>query len=88
MLFLTVRFSLVGLDGFAPNLPPPPPSLLKMADQIEKAFQKQDGVFAGKKRIAGKGGNKDKLRFFKNVGLGFKTPTEAKEVRNTRESES
>ncbi|KAK9823069.1 hypothetical protein WJX81_006727 [Elliptochloris bilobata] len=50
-----------------------------MADQNEKAFQKQLGVNMGfrkvdkSKRIPGKAGQ----RFYKNVGLGFKTPKEA-----------
>ena len=46
-----------------------------MADQTEKAFQKQDAVFVAKKRVLGKkskGG-----RWYKDVGLGFKTPKEA-----------
>jgi Ribosomal_S17 N-terminal len=45
--------------------------------QTEKAFQKQLGVNGGwvkpARRTPGKGG----LRFYKNVGLGFKTPKEA-----------
>ncbi|CAI5954252.1 unnamed protein product [Closterium sp. NIES-65] len=51
-----------------------------MAEQTERAFQKQQGVFlcgdysAKKKlRTPGKAGN----RYYKNVGLGFKTPREA-----------
>ncbi|KAK1287632.1 40S ribosomal protein S11 [Acorus calamus] len=49
-----------------------------MAEQTEKAFLKQPRVFAsskksGKGKMQGKGGN----RFWKNVGLGFKTPREA-----------
>lgn len=49
-----------------------------LAHQHEKAFQKQETVFVGAKRQLkkGKGG-----RFYKNVGLGFKTPKEAIEVR-------
>jgi Ribosomal_S17 N-terminal len=47
------------------------------AMQTEKAFQKQLGVNGGwvkpARRTPGKGG----LRFYKNVGLGFKTPKEA-----------
>merc|ERR1712133_206878 len=44
-----------------------------MADQNEKAFQKQPTVFLNRK------GNKGKktLRYHRNVGLGFKTPHEA-----------
>ncbi|WVZ86297.1 hypothetical protein U9M48_033102 [Paspalum notatum var. saurae] len=49
-----------------------------MAEQTEKAFLKQPKVFLCSKKITkgnkpGKGGN----RFWKNVGLGFKTPREA-----------
>uniref|UniRef100_A0A1B6KWR9 Small ribosomal subunit protein uS17 n=1 Tax=Graphocephala atropunctata TaxID=36148 RepID=A0A1B6KWR9_9HEMI len=44
-----------------------------MADQNEKAFQKQPGVF-----LAPKSGLKKKvLRRSRSVGLGFKTPREA-----------
>lgn len=47
------------------------------ATQTEKAFQKQLGVNGGwvkpARRTPGKGG----LRYYKNVGLGFKTPKEA-----------
>mmetsp|Transcript_6720 Transcript_6720/g.11556 ORF Transcript_6720/g.11556 Transcript_6720/m.11556 type:complete len:161 (+) Transcript_6720:56-538(+) len=51
-----------------------------MADiQTEKAFQKQDAIFVGSKRLlAKKGGSGGKLpRYYRNVGLGFKTPKEA-----------
>eukprot|EP01024_Parvocaulis_polyphysoides_P002192 TRINITY_DN1068_c0_g2_i3.p1 TRINITY_DN1068_c0_g2~~TRINITY_DN1068_c0_g2_i3.p1 ORF type:complete len:160 (-),score=15.52 TRINITY_DN1068_c0_g2_i3:205-684(-) len=51
-----------------------------MAEQTERAFQKQLGVNlnfrktgVSKKKTPGKGG----LRWYKNVGLGFKTPKEA-----------
>ena len=45
-----------------------------MADQNERAFQKQPTVFLNKK-----GGLKpSEARFFCNPGLGFKTPIEAK----------
>ncbi|EFJ07974.1 hypothetical protein SELMODRAFT_268639 [Selaginella moellendorffii] len=49
-----------------------------MAEQTERAFLKQHKVFplgktSGKKKRPGKGGS----RFWKNVGLGFKTPREA-----------
>lgn len=56
-----------------PDLPRLPPPFL----QTEKAFQKQEGVtgcFKSKdKKAPGKSGH----RFFKNVGLNFKTPKEA-----------
>ncbi|KAJ1659135.1 40S ribosomal protein S11-B, partial [Dispira simplex] len=45
-----------------------------MADQNEKAFQKQEAVFLSHKSTAKKGKN---LRWYKEVGLGFKTPKEA-----------
>mmetsp|Transcript_9447 Transcript_9447/g.8454 ORF Transcript_9447/g.8454 Transcript_9447/m.8454 type:complete len:166 (+) Transcript_9447:50-547(+) len=47
------------------------------ADQTEKAYQKQDAIFIGKKRVLGVRKAKKSLRYFKNIGLGFKTPTEA-----------
>eukprot|EP00286_Rhodomonas_abbreviata_P012647 CAMPEP_0181324652 /NCGR_PEP_ID=MMETSP1101-20121128/20480_1 /TAXON_ID=46948 /ORGANISM="Rhodomonas abbreviata, Strain Caron Lab Isolate" /LENGTH=166 /DNA_ID=CAMNT_0023432855 /DNA_START=17 /DNA_END=517 /DNA_ORIENTATION=- len=50
----------------------------KEADQTEKAYQKQDAIFIGRKRVLGKKGKNAKgMRFHKNIGLGFKTPTEA-----------
>jgi small subunit ribosomal protein S11e len=47
-----------------------------LCTQTEKAFQKQSGVFLNAKKSA-RGG---KARFYKDVGLGFKTPKEAIEV--------
>ncbi|CAK9145994.1 unnamed protein product [Ilex paraguariensis] len=49
-----------------------------MAEQTEKAFLKQPKVFlcskkSGKGKRPGKGGN----RYWKSIGLGFKTPREA-----------
>uniref|UniRef100_A0A6N2L7J8 Small ribosomal subunit protein uS17 N-terminal domain-containing protein n=1 Tax=Salix viminalis TaxID=40686 RepID=A0A6N2L7J8_SALVM len=49
-----------------------------MAEQTEKAFLKQPRVFlsskkTGKGKRPGKGGN----RFWKSIGLGFKTPRDA-----------
>ncbi|KAL0369921.1 UNVERIFIED_CONTAM: 40S ribosomal protein S11-2 [Sesamum angustifolium] len=51
-----------------------------MAEQTEKAFLKQPKVFlcskkSGKGKAPGKGGN----RYWKSIGLGFKTPREAVE---------
>ena len=43
--------------------------------QNEKAFQKQDAVFVGKKSTGKKSGA---ARFWKDIGLGVKTPQEAK----------
>ncbi|KAK9867657.1 hypothetical protein WJX84_010702 [Apatococcus fuscideae] len=48
-----------------------------MAEQTEKAFQKQLGVNIGFNKIAKKVPGKGGQRFYKNVGLGFKTPKEA-----------
>ena len=46
-----------------------------MADQTEKGFQKQPTIFVGAKKYIAK---KSKLgRYWKNIGLGFKTPREA-----------
>ncbi|KAF9367254.1 hypothetical protein CPB97_006013, partial [Podila verticillata] len=42
---------------------------------IEKAFQKQQGIFQNSK-VAGKKSVKN-ARWYKEVGLGFKTPKEA-----------
>ncbi|XP_074661924.1 small ribosomal subunit protein uS17-like isoform X2 [Tubulanus polymorphus] len=47
-----------------------------MAEQTERAFQKQPTIFLNKKRALITGKTK-KLRYVKNVGLGFKTPREA-----------
>merc|ERR1711862_318902 len=46
-----------------------------MADQTERAFQKQPTISVGAKR-SGKVKRSD-LRYWRNVGLGFKTPKEA-----------
>jgi small subunit ribosomal protein S11e len=57
----------------------PPPLLHHTVSdaQTQRAFQKQDAVFVGRKRALGKNKNKKKLRWYKDVGLGFKTPKEA-----------
>jgi small subunit ribosomal protein S11e len=47
-------------------------------DQTEKAFQKQDAVFIGSKRLLGKK-TKKAARYWRNIGLGFTTPKEAKD---------
>eukprot|EP00164_Ancoracysta_twista_P000307 GFYU01000428.1.p1 GENE.GFYU01000428.1~~GFYU01000428.1.p1 ORF type:complete len:174 (-),score=56.14 GFYU01000428.1:214-687(-) len=49
-----------------------------MADQIQKAFQKQESIFLGSKRILSKKASAKQLRYTKDVGLGFKTPADAK----------
>ncbi|CAJ0580271.1 unnamed protein product, partial [Mesorhabditis spiculigera] len=49
-----------------------------MAEQIERAFQKQGGVFQNTKaRILGIGKGKKQARYIRDVGLGFKPPVEA-----------
>lgn len=50
----------------------------KLAEQNERAFQKQPTVFLNRKPGLGKQKVK-KARYTKNVGLGFKTPREAAE---------
>ena len=44
--------------------------------QTERAFQKQTGVFLNSKKALGQK-KKDKARFYKKIGLGFKTPAAA-----------
>ena len=44
--------------------------------QVERAFQKQASVFVGRTRALGKRHGKG-LRYYKNVGLGIKTPKTA-----------
>mmetsp|Transcript_40767 Transcript_40767/g.96951 ORF Transcript_40767/g.96951 Transcript_40767/m.96951 type:complete len:158 (-) Transcript_40767:92-565(-) len=45
--------------------------------QSQKAYQKQLGVNEGFKKVTKKIPGKAGLRFYKSVGLGFKTPKEA-----------
>eukprot|EP01089_Gocevia_fonbrunei_P016069 TRINITY_DN489_c0_g1_i1.p1 TRINITY_DN489_c0_g1~~TRINITY_DN489_c0_g1_i1.p1 ORF type:complete len:164 (-),score=35.45 TRINITY_DN489_c0_g1_i1:87-578(-) len=45
--------------------------------QGERAFQKQPQIFLGKKRVLGNKVRKSHLRYWKNVGLGIKTPKSA-----------
>ncbi|KAK2589229.1 hypothetical protein KPH14_002031 [Odynerus spinipes] len=47
-----------------------------MADQTERAFQKQPTVFLNRKKGLGPKRRKP-MRYSRNVGLGFKTPREA-----------
>ena len=53
--------------------------MAETTQQTEKAFQKQKGVFiAGHAKSLGKKKGKGKgARFWKNIGLGFRTPKEA-----------
>ncbi|MBN3315083.1 RS11 protein, partial [Atractosteus spatula] len=50
-----------------------------MADaQTERSYQKQPTIFQNKKRTLVAEGSKEKLpRYYRSVGLGFKTPREA-----------
>jgi len=48
-----------------------------MAEQIEKGFQRQRGVFQARKQVLAKKSGGSEARFWKNVGLGFRTPKEA-----------
>ncbi|KAJ8976103.1 hypothetical protein NQ317_008441 [Molorchus minor] len=48
-----------------------------MADQNEKAFQRQPTVFLNRKKGVGPKRRKS-LRYYREVGLGFKTPREKK----------
>ena len=45
--------------------------------QNEKAFQQQDAVFSNAKRAASTKAKKQGGRYYRNIGLGFKTPREA-----------
>eukprot|EP00457_Paulinella_chromatophora_P015331 gb/GEZN01015924.1/.p1 GENE.gb/GEZN01015924.1/~~gb/GEZN01015924.1/.p1 ORF type:complete len:166 (-),score=19.45 gb/GEZN01015924.1/:148-645(-) len=53
------------------------------SEQTEKSFQKQPTIFLGARRVLSKKGAKGKKktttrdRYWKQVGLGFKTPKEA-----------
>lgn len=47
-----------------------------MAEQNERAFQKQSGIFLNSKKLLSSKHGKE-VRYYKNVGLGFKTPKEA-----------
>ncbi|KAH7950409.1 hypothetical protein HPB49_023736 [Dermacentor silvarum] len=48
-----------------------------MAEQVERSFQKQPTVFLNRKAGLPKGNPKRVQRYYKSVGLGFKTPREA-----------
>jgi small subunit ribosomal protein S11e len=53
------------------------PKVYSECDQHEKAYQKQDAIFVARKRAVGSASNQKAMRFCKNIGLGFKTPTAA-----------
>ncbi|KXJ07959.1 40S ribosomal protein S11 [Exaiptasia diaphana] len=49
-----------------------------MAEQTERAYQKQAPIFQNRKRVLAQPlGKKKELRYVRNVGLGFKTPKDA-----------
>ncbi|XP_062604706.1 small ribosomal subunit protein uS17-like [Saccostrea cucullata] len=48
-----------------------------MAEQTERSFQKQPTVFLNNKKNLLSAKGKKNNRYFRNVGLGFKTPREA-----------
>ena len=50
---------------------------LPCASQNQRAFQKQDNIFVGKKRVLGKKTGLRDTRYYKQVGLGIKTPRTA-----------
>uniref|UniRef100_A0A7S3K1D5 Small ribosomal subunit protein uS17 N-terminal domain-containing protein n=1 Tax=Aureoumbra lagunensis TaxID=44058 RepID=A0A7S3K1D5_9STRA len=54
------------------------PNVYREAEQTEKAYQKQDAVFIGRKRALIKKSKKG-FRYVRNVGLGFKIPKNATE---------
>ena len=50
-----------------------------MADvQTQRAFQKQDAIFLNSKKLLAKKTSKG-IRYYRNIGLGFKTPKDAVE---------
>merc|ERR1711872_129295 len=53
-------------------------SVAAMAEQTERAYQKQAPIFQNRKRVLAQPvGKKKELRYVRNVGLGFKTPRDA-----------
>jgi len=48
-----------------------------MAEQVERAFQRQKGVSIAKQSINAKKKKTGPTRYYKSIGLGFKTPKEA-----------
>ncbi|GCA63272.1 ribosomal protein S17, archaeal/eukaryotic [Kipferlia bialata] len=51
--------------------------ILEMDVQSEKAFQKQPTIFQGERRVLAKRNKRGANRFWRNVGLGIKTPATA-----------
>ncbi|MAS44212.1 MAG: 30S ribosomal protein S17 [Rhodobacteraceae bacterium] len=52
-----------------------------ITSQHERSYQKQRNIFENKKRVLGAKVKGSELRFVKSVGLGFKTPREARELK-------
>ena len=46
----------------------------QLTTQLQKSFQKQDGIFLGSKKVLMKG---RAPRYYRSIGLGFKTPKAA-----------
>nr|WCZ58433.1 40S ribosomal protein S11 [Paratrimastix eleionoma] len=46
-------------------------------EQTERAFQQQAPIFVGRLRALGKKVTRKDVRYWRNIGLGFKTPKEA-----------
>ena len=51
--------------------------MAEYTEQTERAFQKQPTIFQGVSRVLSTKSKGAKARYYKNVGLGFKTPREA-----------
>lgn len=52
----------------------------RLSLQTERAYQKQPTIFQNKKRVLLGETGKEKLpRYYKNIGLGFKTPKEVQD---------
>lgn len=68
-----------GSQGPGPRGAVPVLSPLLSPPQTERAYQKQPTIFQNKKRVLLGEGGKEKLpRYYRNVGLGFKTPKEVR----------
>jgi len=52
-------------------------SIAATVEQNQRGFQKQDNIFVGKKRVLGKKSTVRDARYYKQVGLGIKTPRTA-----------
>merc|ERR1711967_189713 len=53
-------------------------SVAATVEQNQRAYQKQDNIFQGKKRVLGaKKATVRESRYYKSVGLGIKTPRNA-----------